>query len=414
MSAESEREQKMLEAVDALTKASKANAEKLGNQIEQALVEVKKLDTVTGATSQKLTELGTQAAKTNTDIAELKQQVLDLEQKGISPAGGDPSGGDTPGAIVIKSAQYALAQKTPGARNMEPVQVAGFFQKAVIVNATGQNQPLVPAQRMPGIITAGERRMTVRNLLPNFRTASNIIEYVTETFTNNAGPQGGGSSPIETEAQVKPESAMTFTLAYKPIITLAHWIPASRQVLSDAPMLQSHIDHRLRYGLMLEEEDQILNGADTGGNLNGLLNQATAYNGGATGDQRLDTLLKAIRQVSSSEYIADGFLLSNVDWIEILLLKDSEGRYLFGNPAAMTQNGTIWGLPVVATNAVTTGTFVCAAWQLAAQLWDREDATVRIAEQHSDFFVKNLVAILAEERLGLTVTRATAVVKGTF
>jgi HK97 family phage major capsid protein len=206
---------------------------------------------------------------------------------------------------------------------------------------------------------------------------------------------------------------MSFTLASKAIVTLAHWIPASRQVLADAQMLGAHVDNRLRYGLALEEEDQILNGAGTGGNIDGLLNQATAYNAGATGDQRLDTILKAMRQVMNSEYIADGILLSNFDWTEILLLKDTQGRYLFGNPAEM-RAPQVWGLPVVATNAVTNGTFAVAAFQLAAQLWDREDATVRVAEQHSDFFVRNMVAILAEERMGLTVTRATAIVKGSF
>jgi hypothetical protein len=49
---------------------------------------------------------------------------------------------------------------------------------------------------------------------------------------------------------------------------------------------------------------------------------------------------------------------------------------------------------------------------MAAMLWDREDVTVRVAEQHEDFFVKNMVAILVEERVALTVFRTQALIRG--
>jgi hypothetical protein len=44
----------------------------------------------------------------------------------------------------------------------------------------------------------------------------------------------------------------------------------------------------------------------------------------------------------------------------------------------------------------------------------REDVTVRIAEQHESFFVKNMVAILLEERVALTVFRTQALIRGNF
>ena len=55
-----------------------------------------------------------------------------------------------------------------------------------------------------------------------------------------------------------------------------------------------------------------------------------------------------------------------------------------------------------------------AGSSLAATIYDREDVTVRVAEQHGDFFIKNMVAILCEERIGLTVERPAAMVTGTF
>ncbi|PSJ20014.1 phage major capsid protein, partial [Halomonas sp. ND22Bw] len=75
----------------------------------------------------------------------------------------------------------------------------------------------------------------------------------------------------------KPESDITFELDSENVATIAHWIQASRQVLADAGMLQSYIDGRLRYGLKLKEEAQLLKGSGVGLNINGLFTQASQY-----------------------------------------------------------------------------------------------------------------------------------------
>jgi HK97 family phage major capsid protein len=164
----------------------------------------------------------------------------------------------------------------------------GSFHNTAITNTTGQNQPLVPSQRVAGIITPGLRRFTVRDLLPQQRAESNLIEFCRElVYTNNAGPQWDATSPVpHQEGAAKNESGITFELANQAVTTLAHWIPASRQVLKDAKMLQSYIEGRLTYGLKLEEEDEMLNGANTSGELNGLRTQQTAFSGGVTNQTR--------------------------------------------------------------------------------------------------------------------------------
>jgi hypothetical protein len=51
---------------------------------------------------------------------------------------------------------------------------------------------------------------------------------------------------------------------------------------------------------------------------------------------------------------------------------------------------------------------------MAAGIWDRDDATVEVSREHADFFIKNMVAVLCEERLALTVFRSDALVGGGF
>lgn len=401
-------------AMETAFKSMGEHIKKVQDVADKALDEVKAEGTLHAKTNEALTGMSTAGAKLADDFKELRDRVQAAEQKLALRK--TESADDRPKSIqqmIMDSEEFKSCVAMGGAaRTMNPVNV-GSFHKTQIVNApTSAQQPLVVAQRVNGIIVPPEQRLTIRDIIPQASTTSNLIEYASEaTFTNAAAPQGGGS-PGNAEGELKPESAMTFTLANAPVITVAHWIPASRQVLSDASMLSGHISGRLIYGLKLEEEEEILTGTGAAGTLNGLVNQATAFTGGVTNQTALDTLLKSLLQVSLSNFEASAFILHPTDWTAIMLLKDTTGQYLFVNPQDMA-SPRLWGKPVVATQSMTLGRFLTGAFNLAAQIWDREDATVRISENVNDHFIRNLVAILAEERLALTVYRPSALVYGT-
>ena len=394
--------------------AMEENVKKVQDVATKALEEVRTEGTLHAKTNEKLTELGKVGNELADGVKELKTRILDVEQKMVRNPRDTGGEAKSIGQIVAESEEFKAACATKNARSMGPVTVGSFHKTNILnVNPLTNDQPLVQADRQAGIIMPGLRRMTIRNLIPNNRTSSNLIEFASELlFTSNAAPQGATTSPDElTEGETKAESALTFALSNTPVITLAHFIPASRQVLSDAPMLQGYVDNRLRYGLMLKEEDELLNGNGLQGDLYGLVSKATAFNGGATNQTVLDTLLKAFLQISLQNLEASGVVLHPTDWTNLLLLKDTTGRYLFSDPHGVTAPG-VWGKTVVSTASQTAGQFLAGAFTLAAEIFDREDATVRVAEQHSDFFVKNLVAILAEERLALAVYRSAAIVRG--
>ncbi len=402
------------EAMEKAFKAMQENIAKVQDTAMKALEETRTEGTLHKKTNEALTELG----KTGTVLAdgfkELKIRVLDVEQKLDKRPASEPAQAKSIGQIVAESEEFKAASAKRGAKTMDPVTVGSFHKTNILnVNPLTNDQPLVQADRVAGVITPGLRRMTIRNLLPNNRTTSNLIEFASELlFTSAAAPQGATTSPDElTEGETKAEAALTFQLSNTPVITLAHFIPASRQILSDAPMLQGYVDGRLRYGLMLEEEDQLLNGNGLQGDLYGLVSHATAFTGGATNQTVLDTLLKAFLQISLQNLEASGVVLHPSDWTDLLLLKDTTGRYLFADPHGVQAPG-VWGKDVVATASQTQGQFLAGAFSLAAEIFDREDASVRVAEQHANFFIQNLVAILAEERLALAVYRAAAIVKG--
>jgi HK97 family phage major capsid protein len=358
--------------------------------------------------SSKNVEAETKSAmeKLSAKAGELTEKCLELERKMSAGSENGQQAAESVGSMLVKSDAFqSMAQ---GRSKFARIEL-----KTAIVNATGQNQPLVADMRVPGIIANPNRVLTIRDVLPTGRTSSNLVQYTRENvFTNSANAQY--SSPAR-ENVTKPESGITFTLANAPVVTLAHFIPVSRQVLDDAPQLESYVNSRLTYGLKLEEEDQLLNGSGTSGNISGILTSGnfTAYNRAATGDTRLDTIRKAITQAALSEYTADTVVINPADWERMELTKASDGQYIMANPMDMA-GPRIWGKRVVATNSIASGTFLVGAMTMGAQIWDRMDAAVQISYEDGDNFKKNMATLLAEERLALTVYRPSAFIKGTF
>jgi HK97 family phage major capsid protein len=276
---------------------------------------------------------------------------------------------------------------------------------SLTTDAAGSVGTLVqPTRAAP--VELPRRRMTIRALLAQGNTASNAIEYDKEKgFTNNAAPVAEGAT--------KPQSEIQYEEATAPVRTIAHWMRASVQILADAPALRSMIDSRLRYGLAYVEENQLLNGSGTGQNIEGLVTAATAFAapGGLVAGQMIDSIRLGMLQVALAEYPPNGTVLNPIDWAFIEMMKDGEGRYLIGNPQG-TLNPSLWGLPVVPTQAMGVDKFLVGAFDLAAQIFDRQDATVEVSTEDQDNFIKNKVTIRAEERLALAIYREQALVYG--
>jgi HK97 family phage major capsid protein len=260
-----------------------------------------------------------------------------------------------------------------------------------------------------GLIGPPSRDMTVRDLITPGRTSSSAIQYPQETGYTNA------AATVPEDGTLKPQSDLKFDIKTSAVTTIAAWVLATRQILDDVPMLQSYIDGRLRYGLRYAEELQLLHGDGLGVNLNGIYTQATAIGdpGTMAGATKLDVLRYAMLMASLAEYPATGIVLHPTDWASIELTKDSTGRYIIGDPKSEAP-ARVWGLPVVATQAMILDKFLVGAFKAGAQIFDRQNATVEVSTEDSDNFRKNLVTILAEERLALAVYRPAAFVKGDF
>jgi HK97 family phage major capsid protein len=366
---------------------------------EKALAEAQSGTALTEGLKEKADEA---LIKMNT----LSEQVSALEQKAARQVDGDETQ-KTAGAEFVESEAYKNFALGGFSRNDR----ARIETKATLTNSTaaaaGSLGAGLEVTRLPGVVELPQRPLTIRGLLAQGNMDGQSIEYLKEhSWTNGAG--------MVAEGAAKPQSDFRLELATATAKVIAHHMKASRQVLSDVAAVRSMIDSRLRYGLDLKEEDQLLNGDGTGQNLLGIVPQATAYVTPLVGadTQSIDKIRLMMLQAALALLPADGIALNPADWAWIELLKDSQGRYIIGNPQGNI-GASLWGLPVVPSMAMTVDKVLVGAFKTGAQIFDRWETTIEAGYENDDF-TKNLVTILGEKRLALATYRPGAFIYGDF
>jgi HK97 family phage major capsid protein len=314
----------------------------------------------------------------------------------------------------------------------EPVKFKGLFpeydrssagpdgEKALIYSGTGSASMLLP-QVVPGIYRGLEAPLVMRDVLLNMNTTSDSLTVVQESgFTNSAAEVAEATLVSE---GAKPESALTFTEVSFPVRTIAHWIPITRQMLEDLPMMEGYAEQRLRTGLLRREDNQFLNGNGTPPNLTGILatsgiNDLTTaghFTGSPVQDassdnENVNRIRRAKRVIQVTGDAQATFAVINPTDMEMLdTISDADRQYLLGGPTR-TFPARLWGLQIVESENIAAGTVLVGDGTMAAVV-DRRDAQVYMTDSHSDFFIRNIFVLLAEERVALPVFRPAAFAK---
>jgi len=365
-----------------------------------------------------------ESVATKADAQAFAAEVADAVRKGASAK--------TLGELFTESAEFKALDggrngaNMPSPWSLKAHDVTGYNRKDVYsALPSGTPGSFGAIQRDP-IVQQPTRTRRVRDLFPSRTTTAAVIEYfrMIGFTTPGTSATNAASSVAERSGSafgIKPQSSMQFIGEQAPVRTLAHWEAAHRNVLADEPQLRSIIDNELMYGLRLHEDEQILNGDGTGENLTGILQtsdiQSYSWSSGATAPVA-DTKGDAIRRAATLAFLAyyepTGVVMHPNDWEDIELTKDQNGQYLVAVSVAMGGEPRLWRIPVVESPAIAEGTALVGAFGTGAQLYDREQANIRISEQHSDFFVRNAIVVLAEQRLALAVKRPEAFVSVDF
>jgi hypothetical protein len=225
----------------------------------------------------------------------------------------------------------------------------------------------------------------IGDLFTRLPTVESATAYAVEI---NVSSVDGGASAVP-EGDAKPAIEIDWSGAVLPVQTIAAWVDATKQILDDAPFLQDTIDSLLvgRF-LGVREESELLDGDGTGEHLLGL-RHVTGIQSLAFSTSVAQTIAKAIGLVEDADGVVDAvaihpdaFRLSQVTaptfWTE--LRQD--------------------GIRFVKSKRVGANKAIVGAFRDGGLIRERETA-VRFATMHSDAFIKNKLAILAEKREAL-------------
>jgi len=332
------------------------------------------------------------------------------------------------GRLFAESAEYKamMSQFSDGRINEKArVQSAPMGVKALITGASDTSAGAWVSNDVQDIYEGlGRRELTVRDLISVRQTESDTVEYVRQTAqltaaapvaeaTTAAGPTANTTTgALENAAGggYKPEGSIEFEKVTATVKTIAEWVPATKRGLADASQLRGLIDDELRADLAEEEESQILNGSGSGENLTGILS-TSGIQSQAWATDLATTIRKAKTKARTiGRVVPNGIVLNPEDAERLDLLKGTSNDHYYGpGPFAPAGIRTVWGMPIVESEAIAAGTGLVGDFSKAV-LWDREQASITVTDSHADFFIRNLVAVLGEERVAFGVTRPKAFV----
>lgn len=358
------------------------------------------------------------SAKTEQSVGEIRAELMHLQQvvaghesrsTGITYIPEQSVGSITADAMRADASFAAASEQA--ARNMKVGQFAARANidasiKSALTNGgkgnTGDTgMPSQPERR--GIMGPVLPQLRLLDVLPTRPTTSDAVEFIQFNATGDAAEQ-------EKEGDTKTEIGFEGIPARADIVTIAGWTTASKQVLADSAALQAQVDRVLRHKVMTTLEDRLINGVGGQGKINGLLNQATAMSP-VIGASAADIIGEALMTQANNGYAPNVVLMNPMDWyrLQITRKNDTDDEYVFGSPTSPAAP-SLWNTRIVPTRSMPARKAMTLDTSLVTVL-DREQMSVVVSNTHADYFVRNLVAILAELRAGLEILDAAAVLK---
>lgn len=292
------------------------------------------------------------------------------------------------------------------------------FKATLGAGTTEQFPPEV--LRQPGILEYALRDPdSVIGLFDQIDTNQNSFAYMEETtFTNAAAEQA--------EEATTAEATLDFTEQTAPIRKVGVFLPVTEELLADVSGIQGYVNSRLAAMMKLRLDSQLLSGNGTAPNIEGVLTKSGInsfdYNLPYAGElKKIGQIYQAITEIRKDAFVEpDAIVMHPSDWYDIVTSVTDVTTSGPKNPLFVVAGGfgadaapRIWGLPVVASTAISAGTVLVGKFGggEAAHVVMRQGVDLAVSDSHSDFFLKGKLAIRATMRLGLVVYRQEAFCK---
>jgi len=303
---------------------------------------------------------------------------------------------DTPGSkLQIGTTESVPVADRDQARTILRGPQATIFSTPDEVVAPDQKPGIRPLPLLPPL--------TVLDLITMATTDSTSVKWVRENVFTNAAAEVAESA--QSAEVTKPESALTLEPVTFDVTTIAHWMPASKQSLRDVAGVKSLIDAKLEWGLRRRLAKQVINGDGIGANLLGVVNTPGIGHVDRSGSDATSLIEDIYDGVVT---IGDAYgetpnvcFVSRADYKVLRFARDDSGYaagtggFIFGTPRGGINPIEVENCLILPNFDLPAETAIMGIWREFA-VWMHEGITIGMSDSHADYYVKNLVAILAE------------------
>ena len=239
-------------------------------------------------------------------------------------------------------------------------------------------------------------------------------------YTAETAPQGNKPA-ARAQANALAQRKYATEMRIVPLAIMGQWVPVAVEEFLDVPMFQDFLSTVMREDLLLEVDNQLINGTGVAPNIEGLLDNIPQSNtndqGAGTQDAPTFGLTELHADIWKEVYgignaYADVILMHPNNWHEAVTQRDSQDRFLVGNTVDQVRQ-TLFGLPVIKNTAIpedTVATFASNKFRMITQGGVRVDTT----NSHDDGFSNLVDAVRMYVRLGLMKRRTTAIAATTM
>lgn len=266
-----------------------------------------------------------------------------------------------------------------GRGTMTPVEFDDFLeveQRAAITTAT-LNLPPIRVDASEGAFTTPLLQVIGREVV-----SSGSIEYMRWSEATGAA--------IVAEGEVKPEATLAPTTVPLSLDTIAYWKAITRQALEDYRRIQSIVETKLRRGLARKLEGEAATELAT-------VTDTTAELGVAG-------IREGIGLVQAAGWTPNAIALSPTDFAALDIATQAGST-----TGTVVAPGTYWGLRPVPVPELPPGIMYVGDFREGLTWFDRGTAAVYMTDSHADYFVRNLLVILAEQRSAFALTEPSAI-----
>lgn len=204
------------------------------------------------------------------------------------------------------------------------------------------------------------------------------------------------------EGAAFPESTAKWETKTIPLRKVGDTLPVSAEFYEDEAMFAAELGQFLTTNVNIKIDDQIVNGDNTGQNLNGIFNSVGTYTPAASGidDASIYDLIPKISEditvIGGSKYAPNFALMNKADINKYKLKKDANNNYIM--PPFVSRDGSVIdGVVVVECNAVTANSMVLGDNRYA-RIYEKTGITLTKGTV-ADQFVEDMETLKVRKRL---------------